>query len=332
MGRAHLILFFACDHGPKAVLKPMARHYGEQVSASILSRREWRDLLIAEGIRLLVCGTSGSEAGSMAERDARLAAKDAGIALACIEDFPGNYIHWDGAAADWLIVESEFSIRVYRSRGGHLPRMVVIPPGRYDHLRGGARETIRPRGAATILWAGQPETNDSIATLGWLLEALQGQQYRLLFRAHPRDPGWKAGQYSSLLRGRGVAWEDVTNEPLSETFHRHIDLTVSQFSSVAIEGGFHGVPALFVLLPEAGAGTLKKLKGYSVPSVCEDGAGFLVTERSQSAVLKGALYDQAEREQVMTRFREVLSTDQPSLPLATALLDSIITDSPSNRV
>lgn len=310
----------------------MARHYGEQVSSSILTRREWRDQLLSEGIRLLVCGTSGSEAGSMAERDARLAAKDAGIELVCVEDFPGNYIHWDGAAADWLIVESEFSIVVYRSRGGHLPRMVVIPPVRYDHLRGGARETAMSCGVATILWAGQPETDDAIATLGWLLDVLHGHQFRLLFRAHPRDPGRKAGQYNSLLRGTGVTWEDVTDEPLSATFHRHIDLTVSQFSSVAIEGGFHGVPALFVLLPEAGAGTLKRMKGYSVPSVCEDGAGFLVTERSQSAVLNVALYDQAEREQVMTRFRKVLSTDQPSLPLAAALLDSIIADSLSNRV
>lgn len=310
----------------------MARHYGEKVSASVLSRREWREFLIVEGVRLLVCGTSGSEAGSMAERDARLAAKDVGIGLACVEDFPGNYIHWDGADADWLVVESEFSVKAYRSRGGHLPRMGVIPPVRYDHLRGSARETAKPSGTATILWAGQPETDDAIATLGWLLEVFHGQQYRLLFRAHPRDPGWKAGQYSSLLRGAGMAWEDVTDEPLSATFHRHIDLTVTQFSSVAIEGGFHGIPALFALLPEAGAGTLKKLKGYSIPSICEEGAGFLVTDRSQSSVLNGALNDLAERERVMTRFKEVLSTERPTMPLAAALLDSIIADVPSNRV
>lgn len=332
MGSAHLIVFFACDHGPKATLAPMARHYGVQVSESVLTRREWRELLIGEGVRLLVCGTSGSEAGSMAERNVRLAAKDAGIGLACVEDFPGNYIHWDGAAADWLIVEGNFSIGVYQSRGVQLPIMAVIPAVRYDHLRGGARETVRPSGTATILWAGQPETDDAIATLGWLLEVLQGQQHRLLFRAHPRDPGWKAGQYNSLLRGAGMAWEDVTDEPLSATFHRHIDLTVTQFSSVGIEGGFHGIPALFVLLPEAGARTLKKLKGYSIPSICEEGAGFLVTDRSQSSVLNGALNDLAERERVMTRFKEVLSTERPTMPLAATLLDSIIGDFSSKRV
>lgn len=136
---AQSILFFACDHGPKAALAPIARHYGEQVSTFAMSRPEWRSFLMGKGTRLLVCGTSSSEAGSMAERNVRLAAKDAGIGLACVEDFPGNYIHWDGAAADWLIVEGNFSIGVYQSRGVQLPIMAVIPAVRYDHLRG-ARE------------------------------------------------------------------------------------------------------------------------------------------------------------------------------------------------
>lgn len=310
----------------------MANYYEKRISDSFMSREEWRKHLADEGVRLLVCGTSGSEIGRLAERDVRLAARDIGIALACVEDFPGNYIHWDGAAADWLMVESDFSIRVYQSRSEELPSMAVVPPVRYDHLRGDRRGLFGTGGPASILWAGQPETGDALVTLEWLFDVLQGYECRLLFRAHPRDCGWKAGRYSRLLQSSGVDWEDVTLEPLEATFRRRIDLTVTQFSSVAVEGGFHGIPGLFVFLPEAGAATLKKLKDYTIPSICEDGAGFLVTDISQTDVLDRALHDQAERERVMTRFRAVFSADKPTLPLAVALLDSIITDLPSNVI
>jgi len=321
-------LFVAADDGPRDTLRPVSQHCGTSLtdvrSNAAGDNGFWSTLLAKRRPALMVVGTSNSTRGRCIESVARCAATRAGIPVAAIEDYPGNYFEVPDSATRLLIVESAFSERVYRARPNPPPPIAVVAPARYDHWRGRARRTVVPQAPHAVLWAGQPETEACIATLEWLLAQFGDLPAQLLLRAHPRDPAFGGRVYSALCERTGIKCLDVSKEPVEATLARRLDLVVTQFSSVAVDAGFAGVPSLHVLLPHAGGELLRRLKGYDIPAICDAGAAFLATGGPQDAPLRMALLDPAARERVMVRFRTLYAAEAPTVQLVAAALRDII--------
>lgn len=275
------------------------------------------------GDRALVAGTSQSDSGFALEYEARQRAAQWGVPIACVEDFPGNYRPVAEAPTRLLVVEAGFSRALYAERlGQDAPPMTVIPPARYDGLRGPRRAGVRSGLPHPVLWAGQPETEACLATLRAVAHVLGQADVLLLFRAHPRDAGWGSGAYRGLLAG--LRHLDVTPEPLSGTLGRPLRLVVTQYSSVAIEAGFLGVPSLHVLLPDAGEALLFAQKGYRVPMPCAAGASFLARHAGDIRTFDVALHDDEARAAVMAKFRALYATETPQADRLRATIAGII--------
>jgi hypothetical protein len=215
-----------------------------------------------------------------------------------IEDFPGNYAAVPNAEPHTLFVESEFAAALARSKEPAL-RVEVVPSVRYDPLRRRLDELRNTTTASerAVLWIGQPETVDSLETLSRLLPALIARGMRMWLRAHPRDEGHARGAYAALQT------EDLTALPLEDCLARRPRLVITQFSSVAIEAGFWGIPSLNVLFDDVGSRTLAAKKGYSVPPWCEAGASFLIMQRRDVDIVLDRALDSAEaRRGVMEAF------------------------------
>ncbi|MGH8616782.1 MAG: hypothetical protein ACREUW_03760 [Burkholderiales bacterium] len=318
--------FVAYDDGPVRTIDPVARAAGARLvdtSAYGDSVEAWRAWLSAQRPPVLVCGTSASIPGIATEMAARRAAAHLGIPVACIEDFPGNYAEVAAAPTRLLIVESGWSRDLYLARG-HASPIAVISPVRYDALRGQPVACAAARAPYEVLWAGQPETAHNVATLEWVLRALRTLAPTVLFRAHPRDPGVARGAYAPFAALLGERWIDVSAEPLAVTLAREFPLVVTQFSSVAVEAGFLGIPSLHVLLASAGGGALKTMKGYDTPAICAAGAAFLARDNTPPADVVAALTDETARQTVIARFVEAYRTDTPTLPMVMAALAGII--------
>jgi hypothetical protein len=279
-----VIAVVAVDAGPRACVVPLLSVKGFALSPS--------DVLPSDA-RALIVGTSDSDKGRAIEAMARRAAKAQRIPIVALEDYPGNYTQVAGGEADFLVVESE-----HAAKARTVPTW-VCPSPRYDALRRQAAQLRaayagRDRVERCVLWAGQPETDDALVTLERLAPALAGM--RLLFRAHPRDAGYASGAY------RGIV-EDVTNAPLRQCFERGPELVLTQFSQVTAEAGFHGIPSLHCLFPDAGGRTLREKKGYDVPPCCSAGASYLVREPAELArTLALAINDAKSREKTLAAF------------------------------
>lgn len=325
--RLRACAFVAADDGPVRTLDTVARAVGARladIAACGPSVEAWSGWLATQAAPLLVCSTSASAAGAAIEAAARRAAAQLSIPVACIEDFPGNYAEVDGAPTRLLIAESAWSRDVYRARGWRELPIAVIPSVRYDAVRGRGVACVAAHPPYCVLWAGQPETAHDVATLEWVLRAWQSLSPTVLFRAHPRDPGVASGAYATFARVLGERWIDVTAEPLAVTLARDFHLVVTQFSSVAVEAGFLGIPSLHVLLEKAGGGALQTMKGYNTPAVCAAGAAFAARDNTPVRDVVGALTDETARQAVLARFVEAYQADTPTLPMVMEALAGII--------
>lgn len=225
---------------------------------------------------------------------------------------PGNFRHLIDAPTQLLVVEGEFSAQLYRERlREHAPPLAVIPPARYDPLRAPARALVPQAPPWRVLWAGQPETESCLATLRGVLPFLRSPEIELLFRAHPRDPGPAAGAYREIEAMLAPRWRDVGAVPLAQLLAEPLRLVLTQYSSVAVEAGFAGVPSVHVLFAHAGGALLHSQKGYRVPMPCAAGASFLLEDRAQAVVLDQALRDDDVRRVFMARFRKIYHADAP---------------------
>jgi len=304
----HGAVLIAGDEGPRAALAPLESGGAQRCNP-------------ASKASVLISGTSQSDSGFAIEAAARREAARAGIAVVCVEDFPGNFRDLDDAPTQLLVVEGEFSVRLYRQRIKRPPQMLVIPPARYDHLRQRSGCAVQ-RPPFSVLWAGQPETAACLATLEALREFLRTSRIELLFRAHPRDRGHAQGAYRELLSG--LRHRDVSTAALSSVMNLPLRLVLTQYSSVAIEAGFLGVPSVCVLLPEAGERLLHEQKGYRVPMACDSGAAFFLNDRKAAGILETALNDDLARVAVMQRFRALYQTDTLQAPVLISQLAGII--------
>jgi len=309
--------YVAIDDGPRRTLAALQSHLpGPWLDAK---RCDWGGSLRAQDIELLICGTSDSEQGREAEAGARRAAHALGVPAVVIEDFPGNFAAMS-TPPRLLCVESEFAAALARRQMSALA-VHVGPAIRYDALRRASTALRREEHSAdAVLWIGQPETSDALRTLEELLPALQARGARLWFRAHPRDAGYAAGEYARFL-GRAGEIEDVTRLPLEECLKRRPGLAITQFSSLAIEAGFWGIPALNVLFTDVGGRTLAARKGYAVPPWCEAGAAFLILRAQEmDKVLDRALGSAEARRGVMDAFDEYFSVGTEGAPALINLL------------
>lgn len=246
-----------------------------------------------------------------------------------VEDFSGNFWAKPEERVDALFVEDEATAKRHLARG--IPRERVYATGnpRYDALRKIDRlakraETRRALGLSdenVVLWVGQPHGRDSYRTLELLLPHFKEAGATLLFRAHPRDLAYRGGKYAPLLAAAGIAGLDVSQ--LSDVIGLCCasDLVVTQFSSVAVEAGYVGTPALFALFDEVGGRYFRTHKGYAVPPWCENGSAFLIDDAKMgSAVINRAMHDGEARRAILENFaRHYTERPESALAIATVI-------------
>ncbi len=296
------IVAVAVDAGPIQVMKAL----------TFPNMRLVRETTSIDGCDLLIVGTSGSEAGQLIEMQMRRKAVLSSTPLIVIEDFPGNYRHVDGGEPDLLLVEHECVAALHRRRLGSCPEIVVLPNPRYDPFR---REGVSvaallqkqwkaSTGRPSILWAGQPETEDALRTLEYLFPDISDLHLTVLMKAHPRDGGYREGVYASFFESHQIPYIDVTNISLRNCCLEYAPrLIITQFSSLAIEAGFMSLPSIYVLYQEIGAKRLFADKGYSVPPWCDYGAALLIDRpEGQREALELALFDEGARSNMISSF------------------------------
>lgn len=315
----------AVDDGPRASCRPLLALGGsvalDDAAQGAQIPKHWAAEYRRTGTRTLICGTSDSVEGRAIESAARRAARAGGLRVVALEDFPGNYWDLEGGAADIVVVESEAAANLARARLGiRCPELWISPSPRYDASRRRLAESRRryaqrDRTQRLVLWAGQPETDDAVATLRRALPALQQSGAALLFRAHPRDPGRARGEYRWLLDDGAIPARDVTGLPLGECLALAPELVLTQYSSVGVEAGFHGIPTVHALYPDVGGKSLRRKKGYSALPWCADGAAILLElPGGEAELLRTALWDDEARARVIASFDEYFRAQAEALP------------------
>jgi hypothetical protein len=309
-------IFVGIDAGPRETLAPIAEAWGTVLESRICTPADtWGYRISQTTAAIVVVGTSDSTEGKETEAAVRVAARSAGVLLVAVEDYPGNYVPVAGGDADLLLAESDAAKELAHLRlGARCPRAIAISPARFDAMR--LRSTLNRRSMrykwiaqlerqepAALLWIGQPETEDCVTTLKVLLPLVQAGGLRLLFRAHPRDAGYTASAYAPIAQALGKRFVDVTKLGVPEVFAMAPRLVVTQFSSMVVEAGFQGIPALCLLFPEAGMDRLYSRKGYRVPIVCEAGAAGVCVEPTRlPTILRQFIEDEDARQEVLSRF------------------------------
>jgi len=330
------IILAAGDSGPRQTLRPLQDAFkaiindGQDISWA--SERHWHAHIATHRPQGLICGTSDSPEGKAIEFSARRAATAAGLPIAAIEDFAGNYRDLPGCPTSLLLLESKTVVdRTRKKLGASCPPVLALSPARYDALRKQSalrRPEIRrqwsTRERISVLWAGQPETADCLKTLENLLPNLVRHRLQLLFKAHPRDAGYLRGAYRDILGLQELSPLDLTAESIEETLMRAPRLVVTQFSSVAIDAGFYGIPSLNVLLPGAGGDRLIEKKGWAAPPHCLEGAALTVNATDfLPEQLEVILNDRVARDQIIHCFDAYFSTALPTTPALVEIIENL---------
>ena len=155
------------------------------------------------------------------------------------------------------------------------PRALLARPGA-QALRGRSREpralrhlSRTPSGASrsdqaatgssherhagpAVLWAGQPETDDALATLEALLPGAAPRTASSFASRRIRATPVTRGPLSRAS-GEARVFEDVTASHRLDALDAAPALVVTQFSSLAIEAGFYGIPAFSSCCPTRAA-------------------------------------------------------------------------------
>lgn len=324
------VALVAKDLGPKQTLAPFAASL--KVIEPDFAKTKWDEFFSQNKPQLLICGTSDSLEARREEGAARAAAKTHGLPIVSVEDFPGNYSDFAGSESDFLIVESEAAANAARMRlGGRCPTLFVVSPARYDALRRDCparREATFSRwenGRRSVIWFGQPETEDGVATLNALIPHYLKHNIKLLFRAHPRDSGYFDGSYEEVKVALGHLFEDVSTLTAEESLSLAPWFAVTQFSSMTVEAGFWGIPSVCVLFPFAGGHSLQLKKGYSLPPACEAGAVACCSAIEEiETIFDYLLNDRVFRDRLLDRFDDYYSASQPTLEASIAFLESVV--------
>ena len=332
------VLFVAVHKGPYLSIQPLEKELGPdrvQYLVDGITRRErdrrglsyadpgriaseWgtmEDLLRRQGIKAVVRSTSEDVQGENVEDLASRAAQDAGVPVFVVEDFPGNYRAGPGERLDGLFVEDGSLVCLHQARG--VEPAAIHPTGnpRYgalvdsvgrDERRARTRTALGLENEPAMLWAGQPDGDNSYRALERLLAAYGHHRGTLLFRAHPRDEAYATGKYEPLLASSSMTVVDTSSHDDVLDLYCASDLVATQFSSAGVEASYLGTPALFVLFDDLGKEYLRTHKGYETLPWSEAGAAFLIQHEDEAGmVLEQALFDGPSRDRVQMRFRDL---------------------------
>jgi hypothetical protein len=299
-------------------------------------QREWgnlREFLRKSRVAAVIRSTSEDVPGINVEDLASASAWEAGVPLFVVEDFPGNYWPKSREKLAGLFVEDESLVQLHQSRGTD-PRVIHCTGNpRYSAL--GALDTAKLRSEVrralgladerAVLWAGQPDGDNSYHTLARLLERFDRSQVTLLFRAHPRDQSYGAGKYAGLLSRTSMKVLDVSRHPDGLGLYCASDLVVTQFSSAGVEASYLGTPAMFVLFDDLGKQALRSLKGYDTLPWCTEGCSFLVEGVEEVArAMEEALFNASAREQVRSNFRRRFGAGRDSAKVIARRIREIV--------
>ncbi len=309
---------FASDPGPLQVISALAKNKETVVCGSLNSTSQTFDAIVV--------GTSDSLRGKNHEHEVRIAAKAIGLPLICIEDYPGNYQNVKKGEADLLIVESDLSKKIYYSRFSDIcPATIVIPNPRYDQLRQCKTDSdtalLGLKFKNSILWAGQPDTDDNIKTLNRITPVLKEVNLKLLFKAHPNDMGYFNKSYDEISQNLEDIWEDVSPYDLLQCVEKYAPrLILTQFSSLAIEGGFYSIPSMNILFSDIGASRFLQKKGYSMPLSVNAGATMAVQNIDVfKEKITEMIFDDSVREKINNNFYDFYGKE----PTASKVIDKI---------
>ena len=292
---------YAVDAGPRSVMQMLVRHECFEIVQS--------ENLNINDFDAVVVGTSCSKKGKLLESRIRQYVIKSEIPLVIIEDYPGNYKLVSDGHPHLLIVEHQYCIKLQHEKlGDNCPSMIVVSNPRYDELRTKSsldKESLKKKWQHDkehqyLLWAGQPETDDGLKVLNVIMPVLKDMNVRLIFKAHPSDLGYKSGAYLSAAAYLGRLWKDVTRLDLKTCIDAYApNAILTQYSSLAIEAGFYGIPSGNVLFPDIGAKRIMADKGYTVPPWCLSGAGIVLQKKEDvREFLHRLMYDENTRRRI----------------------------------
>lgn len=267
-----------------------------------------------EMIGAVVVGTSEGVPGGNVEEIATRAAVIASLPVFAIEDFPGNYRHRADCRLEGLFVEDDLARNV---AGAHIcvtgnPRYDALKTTDREHLRVSTRAVLGLGLQRVVLWAGQPDGNNSYLALERIMPHLSKEGVVLLFKAHPRDMAYQRGRYERLLSGLALV-RDVTSVKDTCGLCCAADLVVTQFSSVGVEAGHLGTPTLYVLFDDLGKAYMRQMKGYDTVLWAVRNCAFLIDSFDDIRDrIRSALFDEAAQERVRKNFRRCYKSGPPA--------------------
>jgi len=305
---------FGFDEGPRSVMKNLSqRKEMELINDLEFSKNEFDTIVV---------GTSGSKKGIESESIICQRASEFSLNLVIIEDYPGNYRQHKKYLPDLLIVEHQYCKDLYlKSFASECPRIIVVPNPRYDEPRALSSKIVRQLRSKwshddlckSVIWAGQPETDIAKITLSAVFPLLKQLNIRLLFKAHPKDEGYERNAYKDIANSFGELWTDITNHNLLECICKYTpSVLLTQYSSVAIEVGFYGIPSVNILLSDAGGKLIKLDKGYTIPPWCISNAAVVIENISDlDGLLTPLLFNNNLRQTIISNFMMWFG-DQPT--------------------
>jgi len=261
-----------------------------------------------------------------------LAAQELNIPVFVIEDYPGNYFKATSERLDSLYVEGEYSLELHVGRGIPRERIKIFGNPRYDQLYNFDTETVRRLSrrklglddAPVLLWAGQPDGENSYTTLTRLLSNFSIRDYTLLFRAHPRDTTYKQGRYQKLNTYGLHKVIDVTDFSDPIKLYCTADLVATQYSSAGVEASHLGIPAVYLLFDDLGKSELLRSKGYDLLPWCrEEGAYLIADEEQVDEVMRTALFDGESRTRTKNIFRHKFMGHNASQAISTDVVQCL---------
>ncbi len=298
------------------------------INAVIAGNGSLDRFLCAQGIQVILCGTSDGLMEGNLEESVRETATALAIPVFVVEDFPGNFRHCNRLRLDGLFVEDDSICRLHESRGVSQGVAFGLGNPRYDALRQvdpvSLREKTRSQLGLTrekvVLWIGQPDGGNSYKSLERILPTLLSSGAMLLFKAHPRDTFYASGAYKGLLPSSDVC-QDVTSVKDTISLCCAADLVLTQFSSVGAEAGYLGTPVLYILFDDLGTAYLREHKGYEVVLWAREGCAFLLrSSDSIQEVFETALCSGAARSMVRQRFQYRFKSRPPSSSAIAAMV------------
>jgi hypothetical protein len=247
-----IIQFYAVDPGAKETLQAFC--FCVQKYAKLKMHFHWFNdsqfEIRQENMDCAVVGTSTSLHGFQSEERFRTKVRSADIPLIAIEDMDGNYAHakTNAANADVIIVRDRLNNPFSKHHNTNDP--IEVWSGalvRYTGVEFANSPLFTKQGQKSeCLWIGQPHNGDDLNWLEYIFNIIINSNYRLLFRAHPRDKAYINGKLSSIFNMFNDNLIDVSHLSIKELIFKKPLISVSESSSLSVQMYFYGTIPVFL--------------------------------------------------------------------------------------